>query len=483
MIKKIFTLLIFSIFLISILPLITPVGEISYCCEKTKTGVWCQNSPESECNPAFLKTPSSCESTSYCKLGCCFDSQEGTCMENSPQKTCEEGDGVWASSSKCEIPQCTLGCCLIGSQAAFVTQTRCKKLSALYGLETNFVTNIADEFTCIASAMSEAKGACVYEEEFEKTCKFETKKECDDFKAKSANATGVEFHEGYLCSDEALGTNCGPSEKTTCIEERDEVYFLDTCGNLANIYDSSKFTDDNYWSKIKSKGESCSPDSSNANSKDCGNCDYYLGSVCKKYKSSINPNPDYGDNICADLSCQFEGETYQHGETWCADAKGNKDNLPGSRYFRLVCYNGDVTVESCADFRQEICIQDDINGFKTAACRANKWQDCYSQSNAGDCNNEDKRDCKWIGGTEEGRVKCVPKFAPGFNFWETEGGDAQSLCSQASVSCTVKYEKKMGKQKTCISGCDCTGGNWQSKMASMCGSIGDCGSKSNYLGG
>ena len=465
--KRIFMLMVFGIFLIGI---ISGVGEVSYCCEKTIEGAWCQNAGEEKCDNEYRKVPASCEATSYCKLGCCYDSQEGTCMENTPEIVCDSGGGVWESSSDCSIPQCELGCCLIGDQAAFVTQTRCKKLSALYGLETNFRTDITNEISCIASAMPDVKGACIYEEDYAKTCRFLSKKECSELSA--GNAT--KFHEGFLCSAEILGTNCGASKKTTCVEGRDEVYFVDTCGNLANIYDASKINSKEYWTNIYEKGESCNPGSSNANSVSCGNCDYYLGSTCKDYKSA-GKKATYGDNICRDLSCKHDRKNYKHGETWCANSNGVDKSLPGSRHFRLVCYNGEVSVEPCADFRQETCIESDIDGFKTAACRVNMWQDCVSQDKKKDCENTDRRDCKWV------KDICVPLYAPGFNFWETEG-DAESLCSMANTECVVKYEKKLTGSKKCVENCECLGDSWEDEKNKMCISIGDCGAKTNYLG-
>ncbi len=463
--------IILAIFLVGI---ISSQG-ISYCCERTIDGAWCQNSPEENCNDDYRKVPTSCEATSYCKLGCCYNSQEGTCMENTPQKVCEDSNGVWEDDVECGIPQCELGCCLIGDQAAFVTQTRCKRLSSLYGLEIDFRTNIGNEIQCIASATSDVKGACVFEKEFEKTCLFLTKRECQEIEVSSADSN-VNFHDGYLCSAEQLGTNCGPTEQTICVEGRDEVYFVDSCGNLANIYDASKIENKEYWSKIYGKAKSCSPGSSNADSATCGNCDYYLGSTCKDYKRAEDKvRPNYGDKICRDLSCEYDGKSYSHGETWCANAKGTKNNLPGSRYFRLVCYNGDVSVEPCADFRQEICIESDIEGFKTAGCRVSMWQDCASQDNEKDCENTDRRDCEWAGG------RCVPLYSPGFNFWETEG-DAESLCSMATTQCIVKYEKKLGGDKECVENCECLAAGWEEDMNNICNSIGDCGDKKNYLG-
>lgn len=441
--KKFILEIILCIFLIGI---ISAVGEVSYCCEKTTSGAWCQNAPQSECNTNFRKVPTSCEATSYCKLGCCYNSQEGTCMENTPQKVCDTYNGTWEDNAECDIPQCSLGCCLIGEQAAFVTQTRCKVLSSLYGLEISFFTNIKSEMECIASATSDVKGACVFEKDFEKTCSFLTKKECQEMGANSKES-GVEFHEGYLCSADKLGTNCGPRGGTTCVEGKDEVYFLDTCGNLANVYDFNKINNVAYWTYVAGyKDEvkvSCGIGLSNAGSTTCGNCDYYLGSTCKK------GNAENGNYICKDLSC-YEGnkKIAEHGETWCAAAK----DLPGGRYFRLVCYDGEISVEPCADFRQEVCVQDTVNGFNTAGCRVNMWQDCYSNDNKNDCENRDRRDCAWVLGQDilkdgnttkykdETEGACVPLYAPGFDFWNSEG-DAESICSMASTECVVTYEQ------------------------------------------
>jgi hypothetical protein len=33
---------------------------------------------------------------------------------------------------------------------------------------------------------------------------------------------------------------CGKTTNTVCVEGKDEVYFVDSCGNVANIYDASK---------------------------------------------------------------------------------------------------------------------------------------------------------------------------------------------------------------------------------------------------
>jgi len=508
--QKLILIIILSIFLISVISAI--------CCEKTKAGAWCQDViDETECDTSadLRAVPTSCEATSYCSLGCCYNSQQGTCTENTPQKVCEQpGDdvsgGVWSKESKeCDIPQCSLGCCLIGEQAAFVTQTRCKRLASAYGLEISFRTDIQSEIECIANAYPSVKGACVFEKEFEKTCLFLTKKECLDLASSDSN---VEFHEGFLCSAPELATNCGPTEQTKCVEGRDEVYFVDSCGNLANVYDASKWNNKLYWTHVAGTKDgvevNCVYGAGNAGSKTCGNCDYYLGSTCKAYdRNKDGPRGNLqGDNICRDLAC-YEGNTKiaDHGETWCAtvsyategepkiiegenwDPSTLKYNFPGSRHFRLVCYNGDVTVEPCADYRQEICLQSSIGteqyAFSTAACIVNMWQDCVAQDNAQDCNNIDRRDCKWD------NSKCVPDYAPGFDFWNTEG-DAESICSLGSDVCKVTYIEEyegIKTEKDCEDNCECMPGesghdDWLEGMENRCMALGDCGSKTNYLG-
>ncbi len=528
--KRVLFILILSIFLISILPHISSAGEVTYCCEETVKGAFCQSTQKEDCKQNVRQVPTSCEATNYCKLGCCYDSTDGTCMENTPQVVCSNEGGVWnGDSASCDIPQCQLGCCLIGSQAAFVTQTRCKRLSALYGLETNYRSDIYDEVSCIASTTTEEMGACVYEFEFERTCKMITQSECDSMKS---SYEGVKFYSGVLCTAEDLGTVCGPTKDTTCVEGRDEVYFVDTCGNVANIYDADRTADRDreYWTKMFDKSESCDYEEKGGNANDgvCGNCDYYYGSTCKKYdRNKDRTNPRYGEYICRDLACDEEGK--DHGETWCVSNTNNL-NTPGSEYFRKVCYNGEVTIEPCAAFRSEICIEAEIleegqssgDGFSVAACTANRWQDCLAQEDEDDCLNTDKRDCEWIySGIKkynedseelENVNVCVPKYAPGFDFWDiSEDSDSEEMCAIASSECVAKFERKLdwddvkdlvGDPDTeytwyCKENChcctngkdedgntykDCTGENYVEYKKNFCTALGDCGPKRNYVG-
>jgi hypothetical protein len=517
--KKQNTFIIFGILLVATVFFMNfSSSQISYCCEKTTEGAWCQNAAEIQCDSTFKKAPTSCESTSYCKLGTCINSQEGTCAENTPQVVCEKNNGTWSEEPAENLGQCQLGCCTVGDQTAYVTQTRCKRLSSLYGLETNYRNDINNELECITTSNPSVEGACVFTREYERTCLRTTKKECRDFKA-DAGKEDVEFFEGRLCTDNKLGTNCGESKQTTCVEGDDAVYYLDTCGNIANVYDSSKEEDKDYWSRIFDKSESCGYYSlnGNANSKSCGNCDYFYGSTCKDYTLLDNSaRPILGNYICADLSCEYNGETYQHGETWCGTNNAEPDEsfrygrrleklrddyYPGTSSYRYVCYNGDVTIEPCADYRQEICvdnkiqIEGDDDTYSVAACVVNRWQDCFGQTNENDCNNSDERDCDWVPGQrfdgetenleENEKGYCIPDIAPGFDFWKgtTSGKD---VCGLASTTCTVVYEDKLISKEKIVSGKECLSEEWRLAQETKCSSIGDCAGgysqRENYLG-
>jgi len=560
-------ILIFGMFLLSVIVisgLAKAVPAISYCCEKSGNEFCLDVANPADCDTSGDykgPQPTSCYSTSYCKLGTCVNADEGTCMPNTPLRICNEEGGIWKEGLPSDHVECGLGCCLIGDQAAFVTGVKCSKMAILYGLNIIFRADIKNEVDCINSARAESRGACVFEDEkeFTVTCKMMTKTDCDTL---GKTAKGVSFNEGLLCTNSELKTNCKPSSKTTCVDGKDEVYFLDSCGNIANIYDSAytplpsgSGQNDDYWQKIYAKSESCA-EGSNINA-DCGNCDYYSGSTCKVSN---------GVAKCSSLDCQFEGKKYLHGETWCAtsnpaskskgvsniivgsdgnlekpvlkltkDSSGKSlpaENVPGSRYFRMVCYNGEVTVEPCADFRQEICIEGKIvnprtneldlgpNGFSAAVCRVNRWQDCIYQKNKDACEDNDLRDCVWSS-ESYAKILCFPRFTPGLKFWsdsttaslntgvnssgtglvraytpsQGKGGtssEADSVCALASTSCTASYEKNIADIWAGYSGKKIGGGcfnsagsfssGWENRRKLESELLGDCGIKDNFLG-
>lgn len=494
--KNAIIIMVFLIFVVVFGVNYASAQQNTVCCERTTSGAYCQNVPSVECASDSQQAPTACDSTSFCRAGTCYDSGEGTCLDNTPQLVCNNNGGVWSEESPA---QCSLGCCVLGDQAAFVSLVRCKKLSAELGLQTNYKSDIKNELACISSVQTQEKGACVYEFEFENTCKFTTRGECEGSTGRlNGTKSPGTFYANKLCSAEELGTNCGLTRKTTLIPGKDEVYFVDSCGNPANIYDSSKVNDKEYWTNVKGKAESCNPFQSNALSTSCGNCNYLLGSFGRD-EDIAGRSATYGDYICADLNCKNtqNGKDYKHGESWCVfndkGSLGEGDNSVGSRFFKHICINGEEVLEACEDFRAEECLENVIESegveFSQAACRVNRWQDCTSQINALDCENTDRRDCIWKEGIKLGvheqnetiSGSCLPKNSPGLNFWEQ--GDSQNICSQGNSLCIVTFEKGFFGGESCVGdSCRCLEDEWVKERSEICVALGDCGPKINWIG-
>jgi len=503
--------MIVSIFAIAFLiadvskPVNAQTTSVTTCCEKTRTGEWCQNTLAENCDPAFQATPTSCDATSFCKTGCCYSSLTGECAKNSPKKLCEQNNGTWDPDSQCNIGQCSLGCCVLVNDAFLSTQVRCKKMSAAYGLNTDWRGSIQNELECIYQTQLKDTGACVYEEDFETTCKFTTREAC-------TKISGGVFNKDLLCSAEELGTNCGPSDKTACVDGKDGVYYLDTCGNTANIYDASKRDNVDYWKNVVKPENSCNLGDSYANSASCGNCNYFTGSVCKSYKQSIDSAaPTLGNSVCRDLNCYdtSNGKDYKQGESWCIydGSIGNGTDIVGSRHWRHLCIEGEEIVEPCSDYRQDICIQENIpiegssEKFSFAACRANDWRSCitYNQdTETAKANCAKNSDCYWFHVWTESAADppnsvdvCLPQYPSGSKFGTEAGlgGEVSaSLCSMAKQKVEVTEVKEcklfglLGSKWVCKGGCETKGEAWTQRMNKWCSSLGDCGAKVNIAG-
>ena len=304
--------------------------------------------------PGGLNINSVLPSSESGQAGCCFDNNEGLCSPNSEKTECEaEDDGRFYGLSSCNINQCILGCCILGTESQFVTQTRCNKLGDLTGLPATFNSGVTDEYACIGLSNTQDVGACVIlsQDEYEKnSCKFTNKEDC--------NKLGGDFHKDLLCSNPDLNTVCEKQKSASCVNGKDGLYWIDSCGNRENIYDSDKTRSWNNG-KVLSEKESCSPTSSNSRSTSCGNCGYDRGSICAAYRPGIDKGNMQG-NTCRDLDCKDGLRTRKNGESWCLyDGQvGNGRDVVGSRHFRRLCINGELKTEPCADYRKEICVRD-----------------------------------------------------------------------------------------------------------------------------
>ncbi len=411
--------------------------EYSQCCPLAKNGAQCVSVAPSECASNYA--PTSCDSVPSCQKGVCVSIESGECVENTPKSVCENSGGLFKTEAIHKIPECQLGCCMLGQDALFSTEIACREAASKEGLSFSFREDITNMNTCLGLSLTDEEGACVVKTQFETKCKRTTGKECGaedsggftDLLDKYISGTSVttEFYQGKLCTADELKTDCTKSEKTTCY--KDDVYYLDTCGNKANIFNSAKYNtplNSEYWTYIQEPLDVCAPVTGGSSSaKTCGNCDYSSSTKCRSPQSGdpspVNQQANF-ENICGDLKCKYKGKTYQNTESWCAKTPGtpweeggpgikvnlngsyitskdkmfdpNKYNLPGSRYVVQECSEGEILDVPCKDQREQVCKQYEQQGRTRAVCDVNNPVSCFIESTKDKCNAID--DCYWLSG-------------------------------------------------------------------------------------
>lgn len=412
------------------------VSAEDVCCEKTISGEYCRFVDASECDPNYRANAASCEQTSYCKLGCCYSSDEGQCFKNTPESACTAQEYTWSPSADCETASCQKGCCTIGTESFFVTQTKCKQTTSNYpDIQMSFDSSITSETECLDKSRSEELGCCVTDD----SCTFTSRGNCNEGTAEvnsTSNSTSKGFYKGVLCSNDKLSCGCAKQHHTECFGE--DVYWFDSCGNRENIYDSNK-------ARSYNEGYVLSEEQSCQSGTDCGNCNYIEGTLCGN--ASRKEKPEYGDLACKSTDCSDTysddispnaGGSKKSGESWCLydGAVGHAQDAVGSLHYRALCINGEEITESCRDYREEICIQgtagEDISStyqsfgiqpsFVEAACRVNRWQDCAT------CNSGYESGCG---------AECDGLPDPNL---ETETNEAVEACC-AQKCCEQEFDK------------------------------------------
>ncbi len=532
-------------------------GGVSTC-PKSKDGKICQEyitqGCDEKCDGRCLeRSRDQLSEDSPCKLGTCYDTEEGTCAPRSSKDECEGKSGEWFNDPEANVPQCEKGCCIIGDQPFFVTARQCEKRAESLGVElgsgnAQFSSEITSELVCIAQADINAlrEGACTFalvdDLWGKKGCKRTTQRGCEEING--------ELHEGMLCSNRDLNTDCEPRKITKCVEGLDEVYWFDSCDNKENIYDSASVDD----GLIKKKEESCAigtVDNVVLNQDSCGNCNRFIGSACGDETSEdrvqeLNDAPD-GGVVCRDLSCYENGVRRDHGESWCAyqsavgvdsigiggieipgaDIVGSiigggfissrAMDTPGSKHFRKSCVDGEIITESCGDYRNKICVEeqakkeysDDV--ISAATCRVNRWQECLAYNPnalegrliaaagrkkggkllelvvAARCGKDPDCFVKKVDLTSKSSdtfefAMCLPRYSPGFDSGSEDGrAAAEQICGKASQECTVVYVKTLSGWE-CKANCECEKKKFTQQMNDLCMSFGDCGFEVNYVG-
>ena len=314
------------------IPLVSATEQVG-CCLETKVGQYCQEVLESQCESDF--SIESCESRDECQLGCCYDEAETIFTKNAYNFRCA---GLWDEEPSCNIPEAQEGCCHYGSTTAFVTQGRCKELTqTITKWDTGYEWDShIPESICVMIPLLETKGACINGD----SCIHTTYKECEEKYDGS-------FRENLLCTAPELNTGCKPTEFTVC--SNNKVFFQDSCGNTANLYDASKLDDTNYWTYISPVYDSCNEQDSS-----CGNCDG-LETICEASSAT--------KASCVDIGCYFthpitwETAEYQHGDEWCVYESqiGDGHDVPGSEHYIARCNYGEVEYSSLQSGRKKIC--------------------------------------------------------------------------------------------------------------------------------
>jgi len=469
---------------------ISSVAEGVGCCFISKDGQRCGTSDPNNCvSDSPFAEGSLCKDTSFCRKGCCYDEASGIYDKNVLAIDCST---EWVRDPNCNLPGAALGCCVLGPNTDYETEGQCQVDSFVLALGDGGGVDWrkdVSEAGCFALATEQREGACVLDGG---TCKFVTEESCYNY--------GGDFAEGYLCTSSELNTSCEMTRQTQCVDGKDGVYFTDSCGNPANIYDAWKVEDIEYWNRIVELEELCGSrdiDKGNANSEDCGNCNRFAGSICDSAEED-GFDVNIGDFYCRDTSCLFDGERYRNGESWCVydGAIGGGDDVVGSRHWRYVCSQGVVVVEPCADYRNQICIQADefdIDGrsvpFRESACVANNWRECINLNSDEDGTTacESALNCRVetvdVADYFEFDV-CLPQYPAGFSLSdERYMATASKLCGMATQTCTVVREgETWGRGCEYVANEACLTDDFTEEMNDFCRGLGDCGGSANVVG-
>jgi hypothetical protein len=460
------------------------------CCLVSSDSQICGTAAPSACatGSPFLEN-SLCSEVEFCKKGCCYDDGNGTYDKNVLELSCKN---EWVNDPNCNLPGAKLGCCVLGSETIFETEGQCTvdSLAMAIGDEATVDWNRdVGEAACLFLASENKEGACVTEGG---SCKFVREEDCIAYDG--------DFSEDYLCTAEFLNTSCKMTEQTQCVDGKDGVYFVDSCGNVANVYDSARAKDVKYWEKIIEEKDLCGStdlEGGNGGSPSCGNCNRFAGGICSP-ASEDNFNVDLGDFYCKDTSCMFDGKKYRNGESWCVydGAIGDGNDVVGSRHWKYVCSQGTVQIEPCADYRNQICVQTDsaeVGGnnvnFNNAVCIANNWRECVSLNSKdkdamSDC--QEALNCR----VEDINISddfnfnvCLPKYPAGFAFDDDRYSQtADSLCGMATMNCSVTYEPKTWGGCKLVANEECLSETFAQEMNEFCRGLGDCGGSVNIAG-
>jgi hypothetical protein len=426
-------------------------AEGNQCCELTNDGDSCVYSASENCDTSDGKVAASttCEQTTFCQVGTCV-SDIGQCSTGVSKSTCESVGYQWESEASYELDMCTKNCCVIADyEASYTTESHCKEL--ISGLEDVVFDwrEVESEVECSNIVREADTGCCVSES----ACGFGTRGECE--KPNIDYGAGTGFYQDEYCSD--IGQcGCTLHADKTCLNE--DVYWVDSCGNLEEVAENCDYLDSNWcgYSEVKEDFTCLSTG--------CG--ETFSGEYNLNLEGDVIDRNPHDDQI---------GEERDHGESWClyeSPAGGYKD-FPGSQHYRSYCYFGEEVIEPCADYREEVCIQVPYTDYmvrnEKGVYNSENYGGEYNSGGAASC--IDNIDNELF--NEE-----VTTVAVGHKFWEQDSGEK---CSEANFECKMTYARSSWTDKKfeAGSGIMCTSPQYALASAQACGSMGDCGIGSN----
>ena len=477
-------------------------AEANVCCEKTLDDKYCQYVDSAQCKiglkdlaqPAkgsYTQAETTCDKTTFCKPGCCNLLTKGDlCAPNMGKAGCEAAGGSFTNDVTCSQPECSKGCCTMGSNCKLTTETGCKSLFKTYAPELTYSFKpVSGELECLNLCLEEKKGCCVSED----GCKKLTPSECEARDGK---------YSSELCSKQPTGTcdECRGEKKTKCVEGTTDIYSFDSCGNQEGV--SKK-------------------------------CDYSAGLICgdnagKNECDDVNCAKTYDNPVVdenGDKNYENDGGRRTNGEEWCEYEANNGPSvdLPGTRHYKHLCINGKERVEPCRELREEVCIEktrplsenQNAPTFSSAKCIKNDYETCSDCTTEACCRGSQERACVWIAKDksakeqllkqakekceetdEEGNPKrecifdeestdgfCTPLVPPGFP--RSQGQEFCGVASQKEGNTVepliIHWEKLIGDWN-CENNCIGYTLEYAQTQNSLCGAYGDCGAKYNLAG-
>jgi len=479
-----------------LLPSVDAQGD--FCCEKTTTGAYCIDNrmnpslTRNNCAPGKLIDGVRCSQASSCQTGCCIGNNQ--CSRQTTEAACTDVNGQFISGdsfcTSAQASQCRLGCCILPNSYTMKTLQQCNQESSALNLPTQWNPSLS-ELQCanLATTNTFTYGCCV----------LGSGSSANDFRFTTSQQCGNgQFYSNTYCSD-VPNTLCTRKFRTGCIENKNEVYWLDSCGNPENIYG----TDSN---------PNCNPNNANIANTNCGYCSYDKGSICGQASSSFKSSLPSSlrnkvNHMCISLNCPvtydnpavpWDGGQKTNLQSWCEydGVIGDRKDLVGSGYRYNYCYKGKEYVEECNNIdgipRSNVCVQNALTNPTEAYCKPSPSPAClYCNSDNVD-NNEEccslNAGCDWQsfrssvrrsgwGDSSEKQIVgfCAPKYTLNLE---------KSIPTESAfkIECNEIFRNPAIGGRYCIANCYCNSPSFITTLYNVCNSLGDYGLKYNIVG-